>query len=45
VLAGIGRALVMEGGLGVTSGHEDARAFVEEWLDRLAPPSAGDSDA
>jgi AcrR family transcriptional regulator len=38
VLAGIGRALVMEGGLGVTAGHEEARAFVEQWLDRLAPP-------
>jgi len=38
VLAGVGRALVMEGGLGVTSGHEEARAFVEQWLDRLLPP-------
>jgi AcrR family transcriptional regulator len=38
VLAGIGRALVMEGGLGVTAGHAEARAFVEQWLDRLAPP-------
>jgi AcrR family transcriptional regulator len=39
MLAGIGRALVMEGGLGVTAGHAEARAFVEQWLDRLlAPP-------
>ena len=37
VLAGIGRALVMEGGLGVTAGHEEARAFVEQWLDQLVP--------
>jgi AcrR family transcriptional regulator len=37
VLAGIGRALVMEGGLGVTAGHEEARAFVEQWLDKLVP--------
>lgn len=37
VLAGIGRALVMEGGLGVTKGHDQARAFVEDWLDKLAP--------
>lgn len=37
VLAGIGRALVMEGGLGVSAGHEDARKFVEDWLDRLSP--------
>ena len=37
VLAGIGRALVMEGGLGVTAGHDEARAFVEQWLDKLLP--------
>jgi AcrR family transcriptional regulator len=37
VLAGIGRVLVMEGGLGVTAGHAEARIFVEEWLDRLVP--------
>lgn len=37
VLAGIGRALVMEGNLGVAAGHDEARAFVEQWLDRLAP--------
>jgi AcrR family transcriptional regulator len=35
VLAGIGRVLVMEGGLGVTLGHAEARAFVEQWLDKL----------
>lgn len=35
VLAGIGRALVMEGEMGIRSGHADARAFVEAWLDRL----------
>jgi hypothetical protein len=37
VLAGIGRALVMEGGLGVSLGHADARRFVEDWLARLTP--------
>ncbi len=37
VLAGIGRAIVMEHGLGVTAGHEEARHIVETWLDRLAP--------
>jgi AcrR family transcriptional regulator len=37
VLAGIGRAIVMEGGLGVTLGHEEARGFVERLLDGLAP--------
>ncbi|WP_407073285.1 TetR/AcrR family transcriptional regulator [Sphingomonas sp. LaA6.9] len=40
LLAGIGRALVMEGGLGVNAGHAEARAFVDEWLDRLLPPQA-----
>jgi len=37
VLAGIGRALAMEGELGISSGHAEARAFVEAWLDRLVP--------
>jgi AcrR family transcriptional regulator len=37
VLAGIGRALVMEGGLGVSAGHVEARTFVERWLDSLIP--------
>lgn len=38
VLAGIGRALAMEGELGISSGHAEARLFVEEWLDRIVPP-------
>jgi AcrR family transcriptional regulator len=38
VLAGISRVLVMEGGLGVSAGHKDARAFAEQWLDKLVPP-------
>jgi AcrR family transcriptional regulator len=38
VFAGISRVLIMEGGLGVTSGHAEARAFVEQWLDELVPP-------
>jgi AcrR family transcriptional regulator len=37
MLAGIGRVLVMEGGLGVSAGHDDARKFVEGWLDKLSP--------
>jgi len=40
VLAGIGRALVMESALGIDAGHAEARAFVEAWLDRLLPPQA-----
>jgi AcrR family transcriptional regulator len=38
ILAGIGRALVMENGLGIGSGHDEARATVEAWLDRLLGP-------
>lgn len=37
VLAGVGRAIVLEHGLGVTVGHEEAKALVDEWLGRLAP--------
>jgi AcrR family transcriptional regulator len=37
IMAGVGRALIMEGGLGVDAGHEEARALVEQWLDRLEP--------
>ena len=40
ILAGISRALVMEGGLGVTAGHRAALAFVERWLDHLSPVEA-----
>ena len=36
LLAGAGRVLVMEGGMGVVSGHAEARAFVEQWLARLS---------
>jgi AcrR family transcriptional regulator len=38
ILAGIGRALFTEGALGVGAGHAEATAWVEQWLDRLAPP-------
>jgi len=38
ILAGIGRCIVMEKSLGVEDGHEQARAIVESWLDRLLPP-------
>ncbi len=37
VLAGIGRAIIMEENLGVDTGHEAAKAFVEQWLEKLAP--------
>jgi AcrR family transcriptional regulator len=39
ILAGIGRALFMEGALGVSLGHKEAVEWVEAWLDRLLPPS------
>ncbi|MET1754685.1 TetR/AcrR family transcriptional regulator [Novosphingobium sp. RD2P27] len=35
VLAGVGRAIVMEENLGVTVGHEEAMSFVLDWLERL----------
>jgi AcrR family transcriptional regulator len=37
ILAGIGRAIFMEGALGVSTGHSEAAAWVEAWLDRLLP--------
>lgn len=37
VLAGIARALVMEGSIGISKGHADARASVEKLLDQLEP--------
>lgn len=45
VLAGIGRALVMENGLGISTGHAETRALVETWLDRLLPPRAIDPNS
>ena len=39
VMAGIGRVLVMEGSLGVTAGHREARAWVEARLAGLAARS------
>lgn len=43
ILAGIGRALFTESALGVSAGHAEARAWVEQWLDQLcpAPDTAG----
>jgi AcrR family transcriptional regulator len=35
ILAGIGRTIVIEGGLGITDGHADARRWVESWLEQL----------
>lgn len=37
VLTGIGRALIMEGALGVSAGHTETAAWVEQLLDTLAP--------
>jgi len=36
ILAGIGRAIVMEEGLGVSTGHAEATRIVEMWLEKLA---------
>lgn len=40
LMAGAARALVMEGGIGITLGHDAARLYVEQWLDRIEPPPA-----
>lgn len=45
VLAGIGRAIVMEEGLGVKMGHAEAIAIVETWLAKLAPDQSKDAAA
>lgn len=39
ILAGIGRALFMESALGVSSGHQEAVQWVDQWLDRMLPPA------
>jgi AcrR family transcriptional regulator len=38
VLTGIGRALVMERALGISAGHTEGAAWVEQLLDMLSPP-------
>ena len=38
LLAGAARGLVMEHNLGITGGHDDARAIVERWLAEIEPP-------
>lgn len=45
VLAGIGRAIVMEEGLGVKFGHAEAIAIVETWLEKIAPDQGKDPAA
>lgn len=45
ILAGIGRCLVMEGGLGVTEGHKEARALVEQWLKQLSTERVSEPEA
>jgi len=44
VLAGIGRALFMEQGLGISTGHAQARAWVEHWLGGMAAQGGGNRD-
>jgi len=45
VLAGIGRAIIMEENLGVDSGHEAAKTYVEKWLGKLAPDQSRQASA
>jgi AcrR family transcriptional regulator len=35
LLAGVSRALVMENALGISLGHAEARAFVEQWIESV----------
>ncbi len=35
VLAGVGRAIMMEGGLGVSAGHKEAADWMENWLAQM----------
>ncbi|MEO6248282.1 MAG: TetR family transcriptional regulator [Sphingomicrobium sp.] len=44
ILAGIGRAMVMEGALGIQTGHAEARATIGAWLDRLLGPPVTEVD-
>jgi AcrR family transcriptional regulator len=37
-MVGLARILVVEGDLGITAGHADARAAIARWLDRLERP-------
>ncbi len=40
MLAGISRLLVMENALGISLGHKEAKAVVNEWIRRLQNPPA-----
>lgn len=40
LMTGVSQVLVMEGGLGMSMGHAETRAFVEEWLVRLEGEAA-----
>jgi AcrR family transcriptional regulator len=39
LLAGLARSLVLEEGVGITAGHEEARAIIAWLLQRLEPPA------
>jgi AcrR family transcriptional regulator len=41
LLAGVARGLVMEHGLGIRGGHDEARAIVERWLAEVEAPHPG----
>ncbi|MDE2595524.1 MAG: TetR/AcrR family transcriptional regulator [Sphingomonadales bacterium] len=41
ILAGIGRALIMEGAFGVESGHAEAKGYVERMIERMMAPAKG----
>jgi len=41
LLAGVARGLVMEHGMGISGGHDEARAIVERWLAEVEAPHPG----
>jgi hypothetical protein len=36
LIAGLGRMLVMEKGLGISAGHDETRVWFERWLEGLS---------
>jgi AcrR family transcriptional regulator len=43
LMTGLSQVLALETGLGMTAGHDTARAYIERAIDRIEGPVAGDS--
>lgn len=44
LMVGLARALVMEGGVGISLGHDQAHSWVEHWLEQVEPSIAPESN-